>query len=93
MLRNGVVLVAACYFALTALSNLLAAWIPGFSLVFLAMLALVPLAILVLAAALIHNGLVMMRSEGHGLGNLMSLVLGIPAGRTARPRCRAAPHP
>ena len=77
MLRNGVVLVAACYFALTALSNLVAASIPGFSLVFLVLLALVPLAILVLAATLIRNGMVMMRSEGRSLGNLMSFALGI----------------
>lgn len=77
MLRNGVVLVAACYFALTALSDLLAEWIPGFSMLFLVLLALVPFAILVLAAALIHNGMVMMRSEGRSLGNLLSLALGL----------------
>ncbi len=77
MLRNGVVLVAACYFLMIELSNLLAAWIPGFSLIFLVVLALVPLAVLTLAAALIHNGVVMLRHEGRSLGNLLSLALGL----------------
>lgn len=77
MLRNGVVLTAAAYFAILALGELLAAWIPGFSLFVVLVVALVPLAILVLAAALIHNGVVMMRSEGRSLGNLLSLVLGV----------------
>lgn len=77
MLRNGVVLVAAGYFALLALSEFLTRWIPGFSLLVVLIMALVPLAILVLAAALIHNGVVMMRFEGRSLGNLLSLVLGL----------------
>ncbi|MGL3807855.1 YdcF family protein [Paeniglutamicibacter sp. R2-26] len=77
MLRNGVVLVAACFFALGALGEFLSRWFPEFSLVVLLLLAMVPLAILVLAATLVRNGLVMMRSEGRSLGNLMSLVLGI----------------
>lgn len=77
MLRNGVVLVAAGYFAVLALSEFLTRWIPGFSLLVVLIMALVPLAILVLAAALIHNGVVMMRFEGRSLGNLLSLVLGL----------------
>lgn len=77
MLRNGVVLVAASYFAILALSEFLTRWIPGFSLLIVLIMALVPLAILVLAAALIHNGVVMMRFEGRSLGNLLSLVLGL----------------
>lgn len=77
MLRNGVVLVAAGYFAGLALSEFLTRWIPGFSLLVVLIMALVPLAILVLAAALIHNGVVMMRFEGRSLGNLLSLVLGL----------------
>lgn len=77
MLRNGVVLVGAVYFAVLALSELLTRWIPGFSLLVVLIMALVPLAILVLAAALIHNGVVMMRSEGRSLGNLLSLILGV----------------
>lgn len=77
MLRNGVVLVAAGYFAVLALSEFLTRWIPGFFLLVVLIMALVPLAILVLAAALIHNGVVMMRFEGRSLGNLLSLVLGL----------------
>lgn len=71
MLRNGVVLVAAAYFFLLAISEFLTRWIPEFSLLMVFIMALVPLAILVLAAALIHNGVVMMRSEGRSLGNLV----------------------
>lgn len=77
MLRNGVVLVAASYVLLIEISNLLTRWVPGASLVFLAVLALAPLAVLVLAAALIHNGVVMFRSEGRSLGNMISLLLGV----------------
>lgn len=77
MLRNGVVLVAAAYFLLLAISAFLTHWIPGFSLLGVLIMALVPLAILVLAAALIHNGVVMMRAEGRSLGNLLSLLLGV----------------
>lgn len=77
MLRNGVVLVAAAYFLLLAISEFLTHWIPGFSLLVVLIMALVPLAILVLAAALIHNGVVMMRAEGRSLGNLLSLLLGV----------------
>lgn len=77
MLRNGVVLVAAAYFLLLAISAFLTHWIPGFSLLVVLIMALVPLAILVLAAALIHNGVVMMRAEGRSLGNLLSLLLGV----------------
>ncbi len=77
MLRNGVVLVAACYLLLIGITNLLTRWVPGASYVFLAVLALAPLAVLVLAAALIHNGVVMFTSEGRRLGNMVSLLLGL----------------
>lgn len=77
MLRNGVVLVAACYMLLIELGNLFARWVPGASYVFLAVLALAPLAILALAAVLIHNGLVMKRNEGRRLANMVSLLLGL----------------
>ena len=77
MLRNGVVLVAAAYFLLLAISEFLTRWIPEFSLLLVLIMALVPLAILALAAALIHNGVLMMRLEGHSLGNLLSFILGV----------------
>ncbi|MFL4474348.1 YdcF family protein [Paeniglutamicibacter sp. MACA_103] len=77
MLRNGVVLVAACYLLLVQLGNLFTQWVPGASYVYLAVLALAPLAILALAAALIHNGVVMHRNEGRRLGNMVSLLLGL----------------
>lgn len=77
MLRNGVVLVGACYLLLMAIASLLTHWVPGASYVFLAVLALAPLAILVLAAALIHNGVVMLTSEGGRLGNMLTLLLGL----------------
>lgn len=77
MLRNGVVLVAACWFLLMEVSGMLAAWIPGFSLLLALALVLVPFAVLALAGVLIWNGVVMLRNEGRSLGNLMSLVLGL----------------
>lgn len=77
MLRNGVVLVAACFFLLVEISGWLTMLVPGFSLIILLMLALVPLGVLALSAALIHNGVLMMRHEGRSLGNLMSLALGL----------------
>lgn len=77
MLRNGVVLVAALWFAASGAAQLLAEWIPGFGLLWLVVLALVPLAVLVLAGFLIANGITMLRSEGRRLGNLLTLLLGI----------------
>lgn len=77
MSSNGVVLVIACYLLLIGISNLLTRWAPGASLVFLALLALAPLTVLVLATALIHNGVAMFRSEGRWLGNLISVLLGL----------------
>ncbi|MDN5812740.1 MAG: YdcF family protein [Arthrobacter sp.] len=77
MLRNGVVLVAAIWFALTGATALLSSWSPVFDYITLGILALVPLAVIVLAGFLIANGLTMMRSEGRRLGNLLTLVLGI----------------
>ena len=77
MLRNGVVLVAACYLALLEVGNLLSRWVPGMSYVFLLILALAPLAILALAATLIRNGTVMLKAEGRRLGNLLSLAAGL----------------
>lgn len=77
MLRNGVVLVAACYLLLIEIGRLLSQWVPGAEYLFLAVLALAPVAVLTLSAALIHNGVVMFKSEGRRLGNMISLLLGL----------------
>lgn len=77
MLRNGVVLVAAFWFAVGGATELLARWFPPFDYIWLAILALAPLAVLVLAGFLIANGITMLRSEGRRLGNLLTLLLGV----------------
>ena len=77
MLRNGVVLVAAGYFTLAALSDFLSGWIPGFSTVYLTLLALVPLSVLVLAVMLLRSGLVMAPAEDRPRVNIASLALGL----------------
>jgi uncharacterized SAM-binding protein YcdF (DUF218 family) len=76
LLRNGVFLVAAAWFAVAGVVGLLSELVPGFGLLPLAVLALTPLAVLVLAGFLLANGITMLRSEGHSLGNLLSLVAG-----------------
>lgn len=77
MLRNGVVLVAAVWFAIGGATELIARVFPAFDYVWLAILALAPLAVLVLAGFLIANGITMLRSEGRRLGNLLTLLLGV----------------
>lgn len=77
MLRNGIVLVAACWFALLGTTEILAQWFPWTSWIALAIVALSPFAIVVLAGFLISNGATMMRNEGRSLGNLLSLLAGV----------------
>ncbi|PYI37682.1 YdcF family protein [Arthrobacter psychrolactophilus] len=77
MLRNGIVLVAAGWFALVGISEILANWFPWTQWIAFAIIAASPLAILVLAGFLISNGATMMRNEGRSLGNLLSLVAGV----------------
>lgn len=77
MLRNGIVLVAACWFAFVGAADILARWFPWFDWVVLAAVALTPLAVVVLAGFLIANGVTMLRREGRSLGNLLSLVAGL----------------
>lgn len=77
MLRNGVVMVAALGFTVAGISEVLSRWFPPFDDISFAVLALVPLAVVVLAGFLIANGLTMLRSEGRRLGNLLTLVLGL----------------
>lgn len=77
MLRNGLVLVAACWFAVTGVSAVLAQWFPWTQWITLGIVALTPLAVVVLAGFLISNGVSMMRREGRSLGNLLSLLAGL----------------
>lgn len=77
LLRNGVFLVGAAWFALSAALELLTKVVPGFGWVTVALLLLAPFAVLVLAVFLIGNGLTMIRSEGRSLGNLLSLIAGV----------------
>ena len=76
MLRNGLVLVAACWFALVGILDILSEWFPWTGLAILVILALTPLAVVVLAGFLIANGVTMLRREGRSLGNLLSLLAG-----------------
>lgn len=76
MLRNGIVLVGACWFLLLGITELLTQWLPWTDWVALGLVALAPLAVVVLAGFLIVNGVTMMRREGRKLGNLLSLVAG-----------------
>lgn len=77
MLRNGIVLVAAGWFAIVGISEILANWFPWTQWISFAIIAASPLAIFVLAGFLISNGATMMRNEGRSLGNLLSLVAGV----------------
>ena len=77
MLRNGIVLVAACCFGLFGITELLAQWFPWTEWITLGLVALTPLAVVVLAGFLITNGVIMIRREGRSLGNLLSLLAGI----------------
>lgn len=77
MLRNGIVLVAAGWFALTGASQILSQWFPWTEWISLAVLALTPLAVVVLAGFLISNGVTMSRREGRSMGNLLSLLAGL----------------
>lgn len=76
MLRNGIVLVAAGWFALLGSAEILIQWFPWISWIGLGLVFLTPLAIVVLAGFLISNGATMLRREGRSLGNLLSLLAG-----------------
>ncbi|WP_260855847.1 YdcF family protein [Curtobacterium sp. 9128] len=77
MLRNGVFLTIAAFLAVTTTAGMLARTVPGAAVVLGAVVALLPLAVLVLGVALIANGVLMLRREGRSLGNLLSLVAGV----------------
>lgn len=76
MLRNGIVLVAALWFGLMGITDLLSQWLPWTQWITLIVILLLPFAVLVLAGFLIANGVTMFRHEGRSLGNLLSLLAG-----------------
>ncbi|WP_243400259.1 YdcF family protein [Arthrobacter glacialis] len=77
MLRNGIVLVAASWFALLGITEILGQWFPWTQWIAVGIVVLSPLAIVVLAGFLISNGVTMMRNEGRSLGNLLALLAGV----------------
>ncbi len=62
---------------LSTLSEMLAAFIPGFGFLITILVVLTPLMLVVFGGALIHNGILMWRREGAKLPNLLSLIAGI----------------
>ncbi|SBN61942.1 Uncharacterized SAM-binding protein YcdF, DUF218 family [Curtobacterium sp. 9128] len=77
MLRNGVFLTGAAFFAMVTVVSVLSAVVPGFGVAVGLALLLIPVAVVALGIALIANGVQMLRAEGHSLGNLLSLVAGV----------------
>lgn len=77
LLRNGLFLLATGWFALVGVLNLLALVVPGFEYVLVGLLLLAPLAVLVVAAFLIGNGVTVVRAEGRSLATALSLLLGL----------------
>lgn len=76
-LRNGFFLAFAGWCLLSAVGEFQAYLGPGAGIVWLLIVALLPLSIVVLAFFLIANGVTMMRKEGRSLGNLLSLLAGL----------------
>lgn len=77
LLRNGLFLVGAAWFGLTGLLGLLTAAFPPVGWVTVVLVALLPLAVLVLAGFLLANAVTMITAEGRNLANLLSLVAGL----------------
>lgn len=77
MLRNGIVLVAAGWFAVVGMAEILSQWFPWTQWISLGLVVLTPLAVIVLAGFLIGNGATMIRQEGRSVGNLLSLLAGL----------------
>lgn len=75
--RNGVLVLIALDASLMAMLQLIGETIPFGGAVVLALGVLVVLGVLVLAIALIGNGLTMARREGRSLGNALSLLAGL----------------
>ncbi|MGI3780083.1 MAG: YdcF family protein [Janthinobacterium lividum] len=77
LLRNGVFLVAAAWFASSGVLTVLHTLVPGFGWVGVLLLALMPLAVVVLAFFLVANGVFVLRAEGGSLANALSFVAGV----------------
>lgn len=76
-LRNGFYLACVVWFAIATGAEFAtyAGW--PIEIVLLLLIALLPLCVLVLAGFLVANGVTMVRKEGRGLGNLLSLFAGL----------------
>lgn len=77
LLRNGVFLSAAVVFGVLGALVVLTPYTPIAGVLLVGIVLTIPLAVLVLAVALIRNGVTMMRREGRSLGNRLSLFAGI----------------
>jgi uncharacterized SAM-binding protein YcdF (DUF218 family) len=77
MLRNGVLLAAAVFFAFLGVVDVSARRFPVVEVLLVGLIALMPIALLVLAAFLVANGVRMFRREGRSLGNTLSLIAGV----------------
>lgn len=77
LLRNGIFLLAAVWFALFAVATLLAAQSRSFGLTVVFLVALTPLAVLVLAGFAIANGVTVIRAEGLSKATALSLAAGV----------------
>lgn len=77
LLRNGLFLVSAAWFAFTGVFGLLTEVFPPLQWVAIAFIALLPLAVLVLAVFLVVNGFRMITAEGRSLATLLSLLAGL----------------
>ncbi|MFD5823129.1 YdcF family protein [Nesterenkonia xinjiangensis] len=77
MLRNGVFLVGALGCGLLGILEIFSRVVPGFGLVSLALVLLLPASVVVLCWFLIANGITMLRREGRRLGNMLSLLAGL----------------
>ncbi|MGI3783988.1 MAG: YdcF family protein [Janthinobacterium lividum] len=77
LMRNGVFLIAAVWFASSGLLSVLRTLVPSFGWVEVVLLALMPLAVIVLAFFLVANGVFVLRAEGRSLANALSFVAGV----------------
>ena len=77
MLRNGVLLLGAVFFAVLGLVEVTYHRFPVVEVLLLGVLLLIPVALLVLAGFLFANGARMFRREGRSLGNMLSAVAGV----------------
>ncbi|OIH94480.1 YdcF family protein [Curtobacterium sp. MCBA15_001] len=77
MLRNGVLLAAALFFAVLGVTDLVLDRFPALQVLVVGAILLFPVGVVVLAGFLVANGVRMFRREGRSLGNMLSLVVGV----------------